>query len=50
MSNRIYLVHAVTGQHVLVRAASPAQALRHVARNHYTVTVAKQDDIVEAAE
>jgi hypothetical protein len=32
----------------LVRAANPSQALRHVAQSKYVVTVASQDDLVNA--
>ena len=45
MSSRIYTV--ANGKHVrLVRASTAAQALRHVARDVYTVTVSSQDDLV----
>lgn len=45
MSSRIYTV--ANGKHVrLVRASTAAQALRHVARDVYTVAVSSQDDLV----
>ena len=47
--SRIYLVRprAFDGRTVLVRAHNQAQALRYVASADYTVSVAKQDDLVE---
>jgi len=45
---RIYLVQDTeTKSNALVRAANQAQAIRHVARNRLSVTVASQDDLVE---
>jgi hypothetical protein len=49
MSTRIYVVSDSTeagGQH-LVRAASPAAAIRHVVRERYKAAVAAQETIVE---
>lgn len=48
-ASRIYTVaHNDTGNAYLVRAASQAQALAHVARSQYSTRVATQDDIVDA--
>lgn len=45
---RIYLVTAATdGEARLVRASSPAQAIRHVARERYRCNVAAQETLVE---
>lgn len=46
--SRIYLVQDTdTTTKALVRASNQAQAIRHVARNRLSVTVASQDDLVE---
>ncbi len=42
---RIYLVTAPDGASTLVRAVTPAQAIRHAARG-FTARVADQDDLV----
>ena len=45
---RIYIVTAAEdGEARLVRAASPAQAIRHVARDRYKAHVAAQETLVE---
>lgn len=47
-TTRIYFVsNAVSGDQYLVRAASPASAIRHVARATFGVAVAAQETIVE---
>jgi hypothetical protein len=46
-ATRIYYVTAEDGEARLVRATSPAQAIRHVARDRYRVAVASQETIVE---
>lgn len=46
-ATRIYYVTAEDGESRLVRASSPAQAIRHVARDRYRVSVAAQETIVE---
>ncbi len=44
---RIYKVEGpAPDQTRLVRAATPAQAIRHAVRSDYTATVAAQDDLV----
>ena len=45
MTTRIYAVGNSEGTR-LVRAATQAQALRHVAKSSYDVRVASQDDLV----
>jgi hypothetical protein len=48
MTTRIYYVTAsADGEARLVRAASPAQAIRHVALDRYRCRVARQETIVE---
>lgn len=49
MSTRIYRVISRHGDK-LVRAASQAQAIRHVVANSYTAKVATQDDILSMLE
>ena len=45
---RIYKVEGPTLETTrLVRAATPAQAVRHAVRSDYTATVAAQQDLVE---
>ena len=44
---RIYLVTATDGEARLVRASTPAQAIRHVARERYRCNVAAQETLVE---
>lgn len=44
---RIYLVQAKAGGFSMVKAINQAQALRHVARNTYTVTVASALSVAE---
>ena len=46
MSQRVYLVKG-SDQVRLVKAASKAQAVGFVARNMFTASVAKQDDLIE---
>lgn len=46
-ATRIYYVTAEDGEARLVRARSPAQAIRHVASDRYRVSVAAQETIVE---
>lgn len=48
MTTRIYIVTNDTSEPRLVRAANPAQALRHVARATFSTAVASQDDLVAA--
>jgi hypothetical protein len=43
---RIYAVTSETGEH-LVKAANPAQALRHIAKNTYQVRVVSALDVVD---
>ena len=46
---RIYLVRDIaTGHQRLIRAGTPAQAVRHAARSQFNVEVASQDDLVAA--
>lgn len=49
MAARIYLVVDTEpeGAQVLVRAATPAAAVRHVVRDRYRAAVAAQESIVE---
>lgn len=50
MQTRIYKVkHSLNGASAesLVRAGTPAQAIRHVVKNSVTAEVAGQDDIVK---
>ena len=48
MSTRIYIItNRDNDQQHLVRAATPAQALRHVARSKFGVAVAAQEALVE---
>jgi hypothetical protein len=50
-TTRIYLVKpAAAGIATLVRAVSQAQALRHVASVDYSVSVASQEDLIEALQ
>ena len=44
---RIYVVQAKAGGFTMVKAINQAQALRHVARNTYTVTVASALSVAE---
>lgn len=48
MAKRIYTIQQSGRTVGLVRAASPAQALRHHTAGLYTVEVASQDDLVAA--
>lgn len=44
---RIYKVEGPTPEQTrLVRAGTPAQAIRHAVRSDYTATVAAQEDLV----
>lgn len=46
--SRIYKVEGPTPEQTrLVRAATPAQAIRHAVRSDYAATVAAQEDLVE---
>lgn len=46
---RIYLVRDnAYGDQRLIRAGTPAQAVRHAARSQFKVEVASQDDLVAA--
>lgn len=47
METRIYFVTAEDGEQRLVRAASTAAAIGHVARERYTCAVASQETLVE---
>jgi hypothetical protein len=49
-ATRIYIVTAADGEARLVRAASPAQAIRHVARDRYRCHVAAQETLVTMLE
>lgn len=49
MTTRIYRVISAHGDK-LVRAASQAQAIRHVVANTYTAKVASQDDLITMLE
>ena len=44
---RIYRVEAANGDSVLVKATNQAQALRHVARSIYTVSVPTALEVAE---
>jgi hypothetical protein len=46
MSQRVYLVKG-SDQVRLVKASTKAQAVGFVARNMFTASVAKQDDLIE---
>lgn len=46
-STRIYLVNGPTGTR-LVKAATPSQAITHVARSAFSAKVPSQDDLVDA--
>lgn len=52
MKTRIYIVEktnpALDERPALVRAVSPAAALRHAAQDTFSVRVAGQDDLVQA--
>lgn len=48
MTTRIYSVLVDKKSIRLVRAANPAQALRHVAKTSFDVRVSTQDDLVGA--
>lgn len=43
---RIYVVASDSGRH-LVRAASQAQAIRHIVSSEYTAEIAKAETLVE---
>jgi hypothetical protein len=47
MSQRVYLVKG-SDQVRLVKASTKAQAIGFVARNMFTASVAKQDELIEA--
>lgn len=47
MSQRVYLVKG-NDQFRLVKASTKAQAVGFVARNMFTASVAKQDELIEA--
>ncbi len=48
MTTRIYLVTDHDNSQFLVRAPNAHQALRHVAKNTFRVSVATQDELVDA--
>ena len=47
-TTRIYLVTTSAGAARLVKAAVPAQAITHVAKQLFSARIASQDDLVEA--
>jgi hypothetical protein len=47
---RIYIVQALNGDAVLVKATNQAQALRHIARSIYTVRAASALEVAEEME
>jgi hypothetical protein len=47
-NTRIYLVGSLDGSARLVRAATPHQAISHVAHSQFTVRVPTQDELVSA--
>ena len=47
-NSRIYLVGALDGTTRLIRAATPHQAISHVAHSQFTVRVPTQDELVAA--
>lgn len=47
-TTRIYLVGSLDGSVRLVRAATPHQAISHVAHSQFTVRVPTQDELVGA--
>ena len=47
-ATRIYLVTTSAGTARLVKAAVPAQAITHVAKQLFSARIASQDDLVEA--
>lgn len=49
MDTRIYRVKVKDKKDQLVRAGTPAAAIRHVAKGIISADVASQDDIVELA-
>lgn len=49
-ATRTYLVKPQDGQPRLVEATNPAQALRHVAKDAFTVKVAGGLDVAKAME
>lgn len=48
MSQRIYSVTTPEGKIRLVRASVKQQALAHVAKSTFTVSVASQDELIKA--
>lgn len=50
MKERIYVVRSAAGNERLVKAASQAQALRHVARSLFEVYAAAPIEVVELME
>ena len=49
-TKRIYAIQAANGDMMMVKATNQAQALRHVAKSIYTVTVASAVDVAEHLE
>ena len=49
-SQRIYIVYLPTGESRLVRATVRSQALSHVAATMLKISVASQDELVNALE
>jgi hypothetical protein len=47
MSKRIYFVRSKAGARHLIRAHSPASAIKKAAEGHYTAEPASQETIVE---
>lgn len=47
-ATRIYLVGSLSGTTRLVRAATPQQAISHVAHSQFTVRVPTQDELISA--
>ena len=47
-ATRIYIVGSLDGSTRLVRAATPQQAISHVAHSQFTVQVPTQDELIEA--
>lgn len=46
MATRIYIVRREGGKHRLIRAATPAQAIRFAVSSDYDATVASQEALV----
>lgn len=48
-ATRIYIVGSLNGTTRLIRAATPQQAISHVAHSQFTVRVPTQDELITAA-